>query len=169
MLKFSFPAVSISIIIVFEDGSDSVVDKSAVSGSIVAVIVDSVDEGSGVVYISDDNVPVSVRYISVVFEDGSDFAVGNSFVDDSVVFVVDPVDDGSVEDVLVPALDCSVIFDDGPVSVVENSAVDELSTVKAESSIVMYISDNDVSVVVLGGSDIFADVSVSCYKYVSCI
>ena len=57
-------------------------------------------------------------------------------------------------------LDCSVIFDDGPVSVVENSAVDELSTLKAKSSIVVYISDNDVSVVFVGESEIFADVSV---------
>ena len=159
--KVSSLAVSISIIIVFEDGSDSVVDKSAVSGSLVVVIVDSVDEDSGVVYISDDTVSVPVWCISVVFEDGSDSAVGDSFDDDSVVFDVDPVDDESVEDVLVSALNCSVVFDDGPVSVVLDSAADELSTVKTKSSIVVYISNNDVSVVVVGESDISADVSVS--------
>ena len=52
--------------VVFEDGSDSVVDKSAVVGSDV-VVVDPVDDGSVVVDISDDDVPVAVMGISVIF------------------------------------------------------------------------------------------------------
>ena len=53
-------------------------------------------------------------------------SVDNSFVDDSVGFEVDPVDDGSVEDV-------------------ENSAVDELSTRKLKVQLLYIFQIRGVS------------------------
>ena len=98
----SVPVMNISV--VFGEGPVPAVDNRVV-GCSMAVVFDSVEEGSAVVYGSDDDGSVAVISISIVFEDSSDSAVDNSFGDDSVGFEVDPVDDGSVEDVSVSALD----------------------------------------------------------------